>query len=86
MHEFLSKEKPNKPHSYEVTKIELLEDRSLSGHLNRSNSSIDGANLLNKVKKSYDKDNFLLGEGKKSFDEGISLRVCFCRSIYSFLS
>ena len=64
MQEYLSDNMPNKPHSYEVTKIELLEDRSLSGHLNRSNSSIDGTKLLKGVEKSYDKGKFLLSESK----------------------
>ena len=52
MHEFISGKMPNLPHSYEVTKIELIEDSSVTSlnevdkPLNRSNSSIDGAKLL----------------------------------------
>ena len=79
MHEHLSNNKPNKPHSYEVTKIELLEDRSLSGHMNRSNSSIDGAKLLDGVEKSYDKGKYLLEESENldnlTTEEDIRFRV-----------
>ena len=70
MQEYVNVNKANTPHSYEVTKIELLEDRSATRenydhrHLNRSNSSIDGAKLLDGVEKSYDKGKFLLEESK----------------------
>ncbi len=68
MQEFRGSEE-NKPHSYEVTKIELLDspekreypDRS---HSDASNNSISTAKLLNGVEKSYDKGKKLLDESK----------------------
>ena len=60
----------NKPHSYEVTKIELLEGseaakESDSLHVSRTtNNSISAAKLLNGVEKSYDKGKKLLDESK----------------------
>ena len=70
--EFVDINKENTPHSYEVIKIEPIEDRSATRknddhrHMNRSNSSIDGANLLHEVEKSYDKGKYLLGGSVKN--------------------
>ena len=78
MREFLDTNKENTPHSYEVIKIEPIEDRSATRqigdhrHLNRSNSSIDGAKLLKDVEKSYDKGKYLLEESEKA--EGVRFR------------
>ena len=69
MHEFLNKSFPNTPHSYEVTKIELIESSTAdasSRPLNVSTNSISAAKLLNGVEKSYDK-------GKKLLDESETL-------------
>lgn len=69
MHEFLNKSFPNTPHSYEVTKIELIESSTAdasSSPLNVSTNSISAAKLLNGVEKSYDK-------GKKLLDESETL-------------
>lgn len=58
MHEFLNKSFPNTPHSYEVTKIELIESSTAdasSSPLNVSTNSISAAKLLNGVEKAYDK-------------------------------
>ena len=70
--EFVDINKENTPHSYEVIKIEPIEDRSATRknddhrHMNRSNSSIDGAKLLDGVEKSYDKGKYLLGGSVKN--------------------
>lgn len=69
MHEFLNKSFPNTPHSYEVTKIELIESSTAdasSSPLNVSTNSISAAKLLNGVEKAYDK-------GKKLLDESETL-------------
>ena len=72
MHEFISSKMPNLPHSYEVTKIELIEDSSVTSlnevdkPLNRSVNSINGTKLLQGVEKSYDKGKYLLGGSVKN--------------------
>lgn len=69
MKEYKQSDKPNVPYTYEVTKIELIEDYTTdasSSPLNRSTNSITGANLLKGVEKSYDKGKFLLDESKKT--------------------
>ena len=72
MHEFISSKMPNLPHSYEVTKIELIEDSSVTSlnevdkPLNRSINSINGTKLLQGVEKSYDKGKYLLDESVKN--------------------
>ena len=65
--------KYNKPYSFEVIKIELLdfvESNSSISIANGPNSqgglSINVANILQNVEKSYDKGKFLLEESKKS--------------------
>ena len=56
------------PDSYEITKIELIEDRTTpsetdsSNQMNRSTNSISVAKLLKDVEKSYDKGKKLLNE------------------------
>jgi len=73
MQEFRGGEE-NKPHSYEVTRIELLEGseaakESDSLHVSRTtNNSISAAKLLNGVGKSYDKGKKLLDESKDLAD------------------
>ena len=64
---------PNKPYSFEVIKIELLdfiESNSSTSAPNHPNSQggliIRVANILQNVEKSYDKGKFLLEESKKS--------------------
>ena len=70
MQEFRGNES-GRPHSYEVTKIELLdssmkvpERAAVNGELN-PNNSISSAKLLNGVEKSYDKGKYLLEESKR---------------------
>ncbi len=71
---------PNKPYTFEVIKIELLDilsNNSVFGNqctnfINDKGFSIDIANILQNVEKSYDKGKFLLEESKKS-DGWISL-------------
>jgi hypothetical protein len=78
MQEFRGSE-ANKPHSYEVTKIELLDSpmtASESPSVNvgqhktdtkeSTNNSISGAKLLKDVEKSYDSGKKLLDESEKS--------------------
>ncbi len=68
IHEFRDANTANTPHSYEVTKIELIEDSTVTPNdginnpLNRSVNSISATKLLEGVEKSYDK-------GKKVLDE-----------------
>ena len=64
---------PNKPYSFEVIKIELLdfvESNSSTSAPNHPNSQggliIRVAKLLQNIEKSYDKGKFLLEESKKS--------------------
>lgn len=71
MHEFKDDNTQNIPHSYEVTKIELIESSSVTPYnngidrpLNVSTNSISAAKLLNGVEKSYDKGKKLLTESK----------------------
>ena len=69
MQEFRGGEE-NKPHSYEVTKIELLEGSEKANESDSlplssaSNNSIEAAKLLNGVEKSYDSGKKLLDESK----------------------
>lgn len=68
MHEFRGGEE-NKPHSYEVTKIELLDspgerENPDRPHSDAPNNSISAAKLLKGVEKSYDKGKKLLDESK----------------------
>lgn len=72
MQEFRGGEE-NKPHSYEVTKIELLDSPGKRENPDRppsdaSNNSIDTAKLLQGVEKSYDSDKKLLDESKDLTD------------------
>ena len=68
MLEFRDETRTNRPHSYEVTKIELLDGLSNSPRREMvgSNPSISAAKLLNNVEKSYDFGKNLLEESKKS--------------------
>lgn len=68
MQEFRGGEE-NKPHSYEVTKIELLDspgerENPDRPHSDAPNNSISAAKLLKGVEKSYDKGKKLLEESK----------------------
>lgn len=78
MQEFRGNE-TSKPHSYEVTKIELLDSpmtasespsvnigQSIADAKESTNNSITGANLLQKVEKSKDLGKYLLDESKKA--------------------
>lgn len=72
MQEFRGGEE-NKPHSYEVTKIELLDSPGKRETPDRpplvsSNNSIDTAKLLQGVEKSYDSSKKLLDESKNLTD------------------
>lgn len=72
MQEFRGGEE-NKPHSYEVTKIELLDSPGKRENPDRpplvsSNNSIDTAKLLQGVEKSYDSGKKLLDESKDLTD------------------
>lgn len=72
MQEFMGGEE-NKPHSYEVTKIELLDspgerENPDRPHSDAPNNSISAAKLLNEVEKSYDKGKKLLDESKDLAD------------------
>lgn len=70
IHEFRDGNTANTPHSYEVTKIELIEDSTVTPNdgidnpLNRSVNSISATKLLEGVEKSYDK-------GKKVLQESV---------------
>lgn len=72
MQEFRGGEE-NKPHSYEVTKIELLDSPGKRENPDRpplvsSSNSIDTAKLLQGVEKSYDSGKKLLDESKNLTD------------------
>jgi predicted RNA methylase len=72
MQEFRGGEE-NKPHSYEVTKIELLDSPGKRENPDRPpsdapNNSIDTAKLLQGVEKSYDSGKKLLDESKNLTD------------------
>lgn len=72
MQEFRGGEE-NKPHSYEVTKIELLDSPGKRENPDRpplvsSSNSIDTAKLLQGVEKSYDSGKKLLDESKDLTD------------------
>ena len=61
---------PNKPYTFEVIKIELLDESNSSILAANDPNSLGGltintANLLQNVEKSYDKGKFLLEESKK---------------------
>ena len=61
---------PNKPYTFEVIKIELLDESNSSILTANDPNSLGGltintANLLQNVEKSYDKGKFLLEESKK---------------------
>ena len=62
----------NKPYSFEVIKIELLDFPSNNSILDmrvadyNKSSQVALANILQNVEKSYDKGKFLLEESKKS--------------------
>jgi hypothetical protein len=68
--EFIDAQTQNSPHTYEITKIELIEDRTTpsetdsSNQMNRSTNSISVAKLLKDVEKSYDKGKKLLDESE----------------------
>ena len=65
---------PNKPYTFEVIKIELLDNLSnnsifgnqCTNFIIDKGFSIDTANLLQNIEKSYNKGKFLLEESKKS--------------------
>lgn len=62
----------NRTHSYEATKIELLDgqnEQAVTSSRN-SNNSISGAKSLNRVEKSYKKGEYLLDESKKVSKDG----------------
>lgn len=64
-----SEQKKNTPHSYEVTKIELLEAPWWNDHQHAamtSSNSISGAKLLQNVEKSYEKGKKVLDESRKN--------------------
>lgn len=65
----------NKPHDYEVTKIELIDDLpNSSWPLNSDIShSLAATKLLENVEKSYDKGKKLLDESKKTQEKGENL-------------
>ena len=79
MQEFRGGEE-NKPHSYEVTKIELLDSPGERENPDRpplvsSNSSIPAAKLLDGVEKSYDKGKKLLDESKDLTEGEVHFRL-----------
>ncbi len=75
MHEYSPDSgKSNSPHSYEVTKIELLEKQTAPGaqeaHFEIKTDYLGTANLLKGVEKSYDKGKKLLDESEDLTNEG----------------
>ena len=82
IHEFKDANTANSPHSYEVTKIELIEDSTVTPNdgidnpLNRSVNSISATKLLNGVEKSYDKGKKVLDESRSTENiEDVRFRV-----------
>ena len=74
MLEFKSGKQVNRPHTFEVAKIELVDDtaNSIARQTSSNVSRIDGANLLKDVEKSYDKGKKLLDENGKSSENDSS--------------
>ena len=58
--------KANKAYDYKVTEIKLIVSGSSASNARTNLTSIDGANLLHKVEKSYDKGKYLLGGSVKN--------------------
>ena len=90
MQEFRGGEE-NKPHSYEVTKIELLDSPGKRENPDRppsdaSNNSIDTAKLLQGVEKSYDSGKKLLDESKDLTDGETFFRKEEAKPSYASLS
>jgi hypothetical protein len=73
IHEFKDSNTANTPHSYEVTKIELIEDSTVTPNdgidnpLNRSVNSISATKLLDGIEKSYDNGKKVLTESETRF-------------------
>lgn len=92
-----SNEKRNYPHSYEVTKIELLNDSMAGGHNHSVNigheehdtknrlfsNSITGTKLLQDIEKSYDSGVKLLDESKKNANNPRFSKVPSSEPFYS---
>ena len=69
INEYRDESRTATPYSYEVTKIELLEESNSPTELNSPNSEIGGlsietAKLLKGIEKSYDKGKYLLDESE----------------------
>ena len=78
----------NSPHSYEITKIELLDAPQKSRVENaaqlpsgRSNNSITGAKLLQNVEKSYDPGKKIIENAEKNADFGEKFSVAGLRGM-----
>jgi hypothetical protein len=63
MHEF--RDDTNKPHDYKITEVKLIVSGSSTSNARTSLTSIDGANLLENVEKSYDEGVKILQASKK---------------------
>ena len=74
MKEYKNSKKENGHYTYEVTKIEVLDEKpnTSNGHSNVSNVFVSGAKLLQDVDKSYEKGKKLLAESKKVDEESRS--------------
>jgi hypothetical protein len=64
MHEF--RDDTNKPHDYKITEVKLIVSGSSTSNARTSLTSIDGANLLENVEKSYDEGVKILQASKKN--------------------
>ena len=82
MHEYRGTEN-SRPHSYEVAKIELLDDNAqnrqptnmeANNGAESNNNSISVAKLIKNVEKSYDKGKKLLDASEKTLPSGIRFR------------
>lgn len=79
MYEFMDRNEMNRPHSYEVTKIELLDNSNNSiprGNEDSNTTSVTGANLLKNVEKSYDSGRKLLKESEENgYVQGVDSNI-----------
>jgi hypothetical protein len=78
----------NNPHSYEVTKIELLEGKPVSrnnaSNTAQSSNSISAAKLLNNIEKTYEKGKFILDDHSKVVDSNGEPQVVYHGSKVKF--
>ena len=79
IHERLGK--ANKAYDYKVTEIKLIVSGSSASNARTNLTSIDGANLLHKVEKSYDKGKYLLGGSVKMLNQARKMMTIVVKEV-----